>query len=154
MLRTSIAALALVTVTACKKSAPEDAGSTPAAMDHMVDVMVDQMAEYTEQIMPIALAFDGDCLAEATRMLDLEPLAQQIRDTLETVESDPAQLALYKARMKAKQPEITAKLAAALKATGLSQAEADAKEKLLKAACANDPAFKRAVARVGLKKKQ
>lgn len=133
-------------------AAPTGSGSSTDTS--MVDAIVSDMMAYTEKVVPMMLAFDGDCAAQAKRMLELEPLTQKIRAQMEAIESDPAAVDAYKAEMARKGPEVKARVMAKLEAAGTSEAAVDKAEQTLKDTCGNDPAFQDAMNRVGLRKKK
>lgn len=129
------------------------AGSADAVTDAAIDGIVDDMMAYTEKVLPLLAAFDGDCAAQGERMLELEPLAQKIRVAGSALEADPAKRAAFRAKMQSKRPEVMAKVSAKLAAAGLTEADMDRREKELKEKCANDASFQQAMKRVGLRKK-
>jgi hypothetical protein len=134
-------------------AAPTGSGSGSGADTTMVDAIVSDMMAYTEKVVPMMLAFDGDCAAQAKRMLELEPLAQKIRAQMSAIESDPAAVEAYKTEMAHKGPEVKARMMAKLEAAGTTEAAIDKAEQALKDKCGDDPAFKDAMNHVGLKKK-
>jgi hypothetical protein len=100
------------------------------------------------------LAFDGDCGAQAKRMLDLEPLAQKIRAEGTALESSPASQAAVKAAMAGKKADVMARMKAKLAALGTTEEAVGKVDKTMTEKCASDPAFQDAMARTGLRKKK
>jgi hypothetical protein len=170
MVRSLIVAgsLAVLLTAGCSKSknATEDkpdgsaagsaapSGSGASTNTKVVDAIVTDMMAYTEKVLPMMLAFDGDCAAQAKRMLELEPLAQKIRAQMAAIESDPAAVSAYKAQMMVKGPEVKARMKAKLDAAGTSEADVEKVQKSMEDKCGNDPAFKDAMNHVGLRKKK
>jgi hypothetical protein len=130
------------------------AGSGVAGTDAAVAAMVADMMAYTEQVVPLMLAFDGDCAAQAKRMLVLEPIATRIRAQGAALESDPARVAAFKAAMELKRPELMAQMKAKLGAAGTTEVDVDRKDKDINAKCGSDPAYVDAMQHVGLRKKK
>lgn len=145
-------ALALV-VMACSKSAPEPAPA-PAPDPQAIDTLVANMMAYTEQTVPLLLAWDGDCAAQATRMLALEPMATKIRAQGAVLEADPAAYSAFKAAMAAKKEAVMAAVEAKLTAAGSSLKDMSTRERAIREQCKTDLAFNQAMDRVGLAKKK
>jgi hypothetical protein len=119
-----------------------------------IDTMVNDMMSYTEKVLPMMLAFDGDCTKQANRMLELEPLAQKIRAEGAPLESDAAAQASFKAAIAIKKPEVMARMKAKLDAAGTTEEAIGKTEKAINDKCGNDPTFQEAMNRVGLRKKK
>ncbi len=116
--------------------------------------MVNDMMAYTEKVVPMMLAFDGDCGAQAKRMLELEPLAQKIRAEGEALEGSPASQAAFRATMASKKADVMARMKAKLDAAGTTEEAIGKTEKAMNDKCGSDPAFQDAMNRVGLRKKK
>jgi hypothetical protein len=137
--------LVLVLVLAsCEKAAP------PAA-DPLIDGLIGDLTAYGEKSVPMLAAFDGDCGAFADKMLALEPLAQAVRARQDQLEKDPARLAAARDRVKAETPAMKAHYEPLLKPMGMTIADIDRKEVELKTKCSDDPKYRDAEQRTGLR---
>ena len=116
--------------------------------------MIDDMMAYTDQMLPLMTQWDGDCPAQAKRMMVLEPLALKIRAEGALLEQDPAKRDAFKAAMAAKKAEVMAQVDKKLSAAGLKSDDLDRIQGELNTKCANDPAFTEAMNHVGLRKKK
>ncbi len=145
--------LLIAMLAACEKAhdAPPAAGS---GSDALVEGLLSDMAAYGEKTLPIVVGFDGDCAKLADRMLTLEPLAKSIRARSEQLEADPARRAAARDRMMAMKDSVIARYEAVLKPLGKTLADMDASEKAMKDKCADDPRFRDAEQRTGLKKRK
>ena len=176
MKRTSV--LMLLALVACEKSAtapapkptePEHTAATGSGSGSSasvgggsgegvdraaVDTMIDDMMAYTDQMLPLLVQWNGDCAAQAKRMMVLEPLALKIRAEGAPLEQDPAKRDAYRAAMAAKKPEVMAQVEKKLSAAGLKSSDLDRIEAEMKTKCANDPAYTEAMNHVGLRKKK
>ena len=153
MVRAAIVVAALVAVLAggCKKT---DSCSGSGSADAEVEAMVNEMNALSEQMVPLILAFDGDCAAQAKRMLTLEPLGDKLRASVAVLDSDPARQAAVRAQMQRSKAETEAKMKAKLTAAGVTEADVRAKGQDMDTKCGSDPAFQDAMKRAGVRKKQ
>jgi hypothetical protein len=140
--------------TAAGSAAPTGSASAAHVDTAAVDQLVNDMMAYTDKMLPAMIAFDGDCAAQAQRMLELEPLAQKIRAEGTALESDAASQAALKAAMAGRRDEVMARMKAKLGAAHTTEDAVNKKEQELKDKCGNDPAFQAAMNRVGLRKKK
>ena len=122
-----------------------------AATDPLAPLIADTLA-YTDKLMPIMLAFDGNCDAHADRLLVLEPLVTSIRARGEAL--DDAQRQEMRQRMMAMKDEVLAKVDAQLAALHASRDAVEAKDRAIKAACSDNARVKDAMDRVGVFKKK
>jgi hypothetical protein len=120
----------------------------------VVDAMVNEMTELTEQMVPLLAAFDGDCAAQAKRMLTLEPLAGKLRASVAALDADPKRQAAVRAEMQSRKAESDAKMQAKLAAAGTTEAELRKKGEDMDAKCGSDPGFQDAMKRAGVRKKK
>ncbi len=139
-------ALALGAV-ACSKSSSEPA-SSPGG--NAIDTIVADMTRYTEQTVPVLLAWNGDCAVHAKRLLALEPLALKIRAEQAAIEADPAGRTALESAMAAKKESVTASLEKTLAAAEMPLKDFIAREREIRIRCKGDPAFVDAVNRIGL----
>lgn len=144
-------ALALL-ATACSKPAPEPAPA-PTPDPKVIDAVVADMMQYTEQTAPLLIAWDGDCAAQAKRMMALEPLATKIRAQTAAIESNPAAQTAFKEAMAAKKAAVMAAVEKTLTAAGSSLKDMGERERQIRGQCKDDPTFIEAINRVGLAKK-
>ncbi|MGE5185861.1 MAG: hypothetical protein ACM31C_27580 [Acidobacteriota bacterium] len=150
-MRTSL--LLAIIVAACEKA--HDTPPAPGSgSDAVVEGLLADMAAYGEKSLPIVVGFDGDCAKVADRMLTLEPLAKSIRDRTDQLEADPARHAAARDRMKAMKAGVIARYEAVLRPLGKTLADVDAKQAEMKDKCADDPRFRDAEQRTGLKKRK
>ncbi len=152
-----VAALVAVLAGGCKKSdtsAASGSGSGSGSADVEVDAMVNEMSEFTERMVPLILAFDGDCAAQAKRMLTLEPLATKLRASVAALDADPARQAAVRAQIAGRKADSDAKMKATLSAAGATDADVTKKGADMDAKCGSDPAFQDALKRAGVRKKQ
>jgi hypothetical protein len=138
---------------ACEKSSSQQPAQAVGVDNAAIDAMVEHMLQYTDQMLPLDLAWDGDCAAQAKRLMVLEPLGQKIRAESRELEADDAKRTAFKAAMAGKRDEVMAKVKQHLAAAGVTEADIDKRTSEMETKCANDPAFVDAMNRVGLRKK-
>ncbi len=148
--------LLVIALVACERASPAPTPTDSAAALKLRDSIVADTIEYGFKTPPILLAFDGDCSAQADRILTLEPLVKRIRhNTLQLLIGAPdGTEADLNARFHERQDEVMAKITEQIVASHHTMAEVDAKEAEMSAKCRNDPKVKDAIHRTGVFKKK
>jgi len=117
-----------------------------------VDQLIADVMAYGDKTVPMMATWSGDCDALATKMLELEPLAQSIRVRTAAIEADPAKKAALDAHKK-DLPNMMNHYDELLKPYGKTTADIDKAEDAIKQLCSSNPKYKDAEQRVGLKKR-
>ncbi|CAN5599560.1 hypothetical protein BH11MYX1_BH11MYX1_40020 [soil metagenome] len=120
-------------------------GSGSAALDEVFS----EMREYTMAMVPIFVAWDGNCDTQVDRLLTLEPLVKKIRANIESVD----EVAL-RDRMMPHKDEIQKGIEAALAKTGKTMKDLQDNEMQIKTKCGAEPKFHAAMERIGVFKKK
>ncbi len=154
--RPDLAVAVMLLAVACSKSsndpAPPPVEKVAPPDPKAIDAMVADMVLYTDQTVPLLLAWDGDCAAQAKRMLVLEPFAQKIRAEAAPINSSPAAHTAFKAAMEAKKATVMAAVETKLTAAGSSLQDMSRREREIREHCSSDLAFTEAMNRVGIAK--
>jgi hypothetical protein len=150
-------AFALAILVACNTPSSSDptpapatpAGSAkPAPPDPAVVQAVADMAQYTVDMMPIMIPWDGNCDAHIKRMLAIEPFVKSLRDRAAALSED--QQAEVKRELGDHRDEILAKVDAQLAAANMRRADIDKREAEIKAKCGADARYQDAMDRIGV----
>ncbi len=149
-MRTALLALVLAACTnnpSKLDNAP--AGAVPGGGSASVDEIFNEMKQYTMDMVPVFTAWDGNCDAQVSRLLTLEPLVTKIRANLEHVDENDlrAKMMPHKDEVQKGIEDLLAKSGKTIK--DLETAEMDIKQK-----CGADPKYQDAMDRVGVFKRK
>jgi len=152
-----IALLLAVLLAACtnnpSKLDTDPAGATPAGAhgsgSAALDELFDEMRDYTMQMVPVFLAWDGNCDTQVDRLLTLEPLVKKIRTNIENVDEQA-----LRARMMPHKDEVQKGIEAELAKSGTTMKDLEDNEMQIKTKCAAEPKFRDAMDRIGVFKKK
>lgn len=131
----------------------DPAGATPAgglgSGSSALDEVFGEMRDYTMQMVPVFLAWDGNCDTQVDRLLTLEPLVKKIRMNIENVDEQA-----LRARLMPHKDEVQKGIEAELAKTGKTMKDLEDNEIQIKTKCAAEPKFRDAMDRIGVFKKK
>ena len=114
-----------------------------------LDEVFGEMRDYTMAMVPIFVAWDGNCDAQVDRLLTLEPLVKKLRTNLEKVDE-----AALRNRMMPHKDEVQKGIEAALAKSGKTVKDLEDTEQQIKTTCGADPKFHDAMDRIGVFKRK
>lgn len=120
-------------------------GTDSAALDEVFG----EMRDYTMAMVPIFIAWDGNCDAQVDRLLTLEPLVKKLRANLEKVDETA-----LRNRMMPHKDEVQQGIEATLAKSGKTVKDLEDTELQIKTKCGADPKFHDAMDRIGVFKRK